>query len=390
MSSPSDRPRILTLFPSAVGGGAERLVLDQIRFHDSVAYDYSAIALRKGKLHRRFSAFPQYSSVCAGVRFNPLALWKVHRFIRSRGVDILHTHLQEADFYGFLLKGLNPGLIWMSTRHNADDFRTRPFWRTLNAVISRRVDRVIAVSPCVSGFVALYERIAEDKLVVVRNGIDLGRFAHRPSQETAKKSLGLAADDFVIGMVGRLVPQKGHKYLLQAAARLQADIPRLRLLVVGEGGLRRRLERLSRTLGIADRVCFAGFRDDVAALYPAMDLFCIPSLFEGFPLVLMEALICERVAVGARTYGISDIIEDGRNGLLVDPADVGDLAAAILRVHRGEYDRRMAGRAREEGLVAYDFKSCLRQVEAVYRELMGARAAPAAHRARVHDAAGAV
>ena len=365
------RPRVLTLFPSAVGGGAERLVFEQMRFHDGDRYDYAAIALRKGKLHEAFAAFPCYSSMNAGVRFSPFVLRRLRRVIQARGIELLHTHLQEADFYGFWLKRLNPRLHWISTRHNTDAFRTRAFWRAINASISRRTERVIAVSDAVRDFVASHERIPPAKLVVVRNGIDLSRFAERPSRDEARATLALPSGDFVVGIVGRLSPQKGHRFLFEAAATLMAEIPNLRLLVVGEGQLKGRLQRLARALGIAARVSFVGFRPDMGTLYATMDLLAMPSLFEGLPLVLVEALVCERVAVGARAPGITDVIEDGKNGLLVKVGDVKELAAAIARVFRGDYDRQMPKRARQAAMAGYDVKAYLGRLEAIYLETCG-------------------
>jgi glycosyltransferase involved in cell wall biosynthesis len=356
------------LFPSAVGGGAERLVLEQLRFHDGIRYEHSAIALRKGKLQEQFAELPCYSCVNAGVKFNPLVVRQLHRLVQSRGIDLLHTHLQEADFYGFWLKRLAPRLHWISTRHNADKFRTRLFWRRLNAGISRRTERVIAVSDAVRDFVAKHERIAPAKLVVVRNGVDLGRFSDRPPRDAARATLELPVGDFVVGIVGRLSPQKGHRYLFEAAAALQREIPTLRLLVVGEGQLKGRLQRLAGALGIANRVSFIGFRSDMATAYAAMDLLAMPSLFEGLPLVLVEALVCERVAVGARTFGITDVIEDGKNGLLVKVADAKELAAAIARVFRGEYDRDMPRRAREAAMAEYGIQTYLQRLQAIYLE----------------------
>ena len=371
------RPRVLTLFPSAVGGGAERLVFEQMRFHDGDRYDYAAIALRKGKLHAQFAAFPCYSSMNAGVRFSPFVLRKLHRLIQSRQIALLHTHLQEADFYGFWLKKLNPRLHWVSTRHNTDAFRRTAFWRAVNASISHRTERVIAVSDAVRDFVAALESIPPAKLVVVRNGIDLSRFADRPSRDEARASLKLPAGDFVVGIVGRLSPQKGHHFLFEAAASLAGEIPNLRLLVVGEGQLKGRLQRLARALGIAERVSFVGFRPDMGTLYAAMDLLAMPSLFEGLPLVLVEALVCEKVAIGARAPGITDVLEDGKNGLLVKVGDVAELAAAIARVFRGEYDRDMPRRAREAAMAEYDIKAYLGRLEAIYLEQGGHVTLPA-------------
>lgn len=367
------RPKVLTLFPRAVGGGAERLVLDQMRFHQDAGYDLTVVALRTGKLHDAFAVHSCYSSLRAGIRFNPVALARLNHLVRARGIDLVHTHLQEADFYGYWLKRLNPRLIWMSTRHNADDFRARWFWRTLNTAISRPVQQVIAVSNSVREFVARHEGIPLEKLVVVRNGIDLARFSDIPGRDEARARLGVASDEFTVGIVGRLAPQKGHKFLLEAAARLLPEIPRLRLLIVGEGQLERRLRGQARALGISDRVSFVGFRAEVAQVYPAMDVLAVPSLFEGLSLVLVEALVCGRVAVCAGASGLVDVVEDGKNGIIFEVADVDGLAKAIARVYRGEFDPDMPRRAREAARADYGLDTYLARLEGMYRDLVAAR-----------------
>jgi glycosyltransferase involved in cell wall biosynthesis len=367
------RPKVLTLFPRAVGGGAERLVLDQMRFHENAGYDYLAVALRRGKLHEEFAAYSCYRCVQAGVRFNPWAVARLHRLLRAERIDVLHTHLQEADFYGYWLKRLNPGLVWISTRHNADDFRERWFWRTVNATITGLSQRVVAVSNSVREFVARHERIPAEKLIVIRNGIDVTRFTALPSRDVARAGLGVSPDEFVVGIVGRLAPQKGHKFLLEAAARLAPDIPKLRIVVVGEGQLKGRLERQARALGITDRVSFVGFRTDMAKVYPALDVLAVPSLFEGLSLVLVEALVCGRLAVCARASGIIDVVEDGKNGILIEIGDVEALAGALGRAYRGEVDPEMPRRAQQAARADFSLETYLARLERLYLDETAAR-----------------
>jgi L-malate glycosyltransferase len=367
------KPRVLTLFPSAVGGGAERLVLEQMRHYDRAAYEYSVVALRRGSLHTLFGEHPEYSCARALATFNPWVLWRLLRLVRRRGIQLLHTHLQEADFYGYLLKRMEPGLTWVSTRHNTDDFRTRWFWRTLNRKMGRRLDHVIAVSGAVSEFVQRHEAIPADKIEVVLNGVDLAPFDTAPDRVSARRALGLAESDFVVGVVGRLCHQKGHRYLLEAAALIRDQVPGLVVLLAGQGGLRRQLERLAHTLGIGDRVRFLGFRRDVAAVYRALDVFCLPSVFEGFGLVLAEAMAAGCPAIGTRVHGIVEVIDHERNGLLVKPCDPAELAAAILRVHRHEVDADMAARARADAHARFDVRRTMKTVEGIYLRMLGAQ-----------------
>jgi glycosyltransferase involved in cell wall biosynthesis len=184
----------------------------------------------------------------------------------------------------------------------------------------------------------------------------------------------VAPDEFVVGIVGRLAPQKGHRFLIEAAARLAPSIPRLRVLVVGEGRLKKRLERQARTLGIADRVSFAGFRSDMARVYPALDVLAVPSLFEGLSLVLVEALACGRIAVCARASGLIDVVRDGQNGILVEVADVEGLASALGRVYRGEIDPDLGRRAREGARAEYGLETYLARLEQLYQDEIAARA----------------
>ena len=367
--------RVLTLFPRPEGGGAERLVLDQLRLHDPARCDLKVVALRKARLDPEFRAHPGYACLRAWTPWSPRALAAVHRLIRSERIEILHTHLQEADFYGYWLKRLNPGLLWVSTRHNTDDFRKRWFWRLLNRTMARRCDRVLAVSHSVKEFVARYEEVPADKIAVVHNGVDVKRFVARAPTPEAKAAFGIKPGDFVVGIVGRLCKQKGHATLFEAVARGRREIPGLRLLVVGTGGLRKSLGRLALRLGIADRVCFAGYHKDTTALYAAMDVCCLPSLFEGFGLVLVEAMLCERVVVGSRVDGIREIVEDGSTGFLAEPGDSESLARALVRVFRREYDDGLVARARQMALSRFNLEKNLDRIADLYQEGLGRRAA---------------
>ena len=365
------KPRVLALFPSAAGGGAERLVMEQILHHNREAFDYAVVALRRGPLHAIFSEHTQYACTNALTTFSPWVLWRLRRLVRRRGIQLLHTHLQEADFYGYLLKRMQPDLVWLSTRHNTDDFRTRWFWRTVNRTMARPLNRVIAVSQAVGTFVQQNEGIASDKIDVVLNGVDLAPFEAAADRVSARRELGLNDEDFAVGVVGRLARQKGHRYLLQAAAMLREQLPGMVIMLAGQGSLRGSLERLARDLGIADRVRFLGFQRDTARFYRALDVFCLPSLFEGLSLALVEAMASGCVIIATRANGIVEVIENGRNGLLVAAADPSELAAALMRVHHHDTDGDLGDRARADAHARFDVLRTIREVEQAYLRLLG-------------------
>ena len=254
--------------------------------------------------------------------------------------------MQEADFYGFWLKKMNPHLIWISSRQNTDAYRKRLFWRTLNRGISHSTDRVVAASAAVRDFVGRYEGIPAEKVTVVHNAIDLERFSALRPAAAARAALGLPPDAFVVGIVGRLSPQKGHPYLFEAAARLAPEIPELRLLVVGKGHLERKLRRLAGTLGIADRVSFVEYHEDMATRTRRWTSSACRRCSRGCRWRCSRPSSAERWRWPPARPVITDVLVDGENGLLVDVADPVSLAAALLRVRRGEYDRDMPRRAR--------------------------------------------
>jgi glycosyltransferase involved in cell wall biosynthesis len=339
--------------------------------HDPSRCDLSVVALRKALLDPEFRAYPRYACLHAWSPWSPRALAAVHRLIRCKHIEILHTHLQEADCYGYWLKRLNPGLVWLSTRHNTDDFRKRRFWRLLNRTMARRCDGVLAVSHAVKEFIARYEEVPRDKISVVHNGVDVKRFVPTTLTVAAKASLGIQPGDFVVGIVGRLCPQKGHAYLFAAAARVRREIPGLRLLVVGKGGLRKSLETLALRLGMADRVLFAGYHKDPTALYAAMDVCCLPALFEGFGLVLVEAMACGCPVIGSRVDGIREIVEDGSTGFLAEPGDSESLARALMRVYRREYDDGLVTRARHLVQSRFNLETNLDRISDLYQRALG-------------------
>jgi glycosyltransferase involved in cell wall biosynthesis len=242
-------------------------------------------------------------------------------------------------------------------------------------------------------FVAMSGRIREEflgagvpaeKIHHIPHGVDTGHF--RPAGETERRELrrhlGLAEDARLIVYTGRLIRGKGLETLVEAFAKVAARDPRARLLLVGsgagqalsvEGDLRRRVEEQ----GLASRVALPGRVEDVAGRLRAADLFVFPSEFEALGISLVEAAACGLPAVGTRTGGIVDVIEDGRSGLLVPPADSAALAAAISALLEDAARRSALGlRAREVALLRFDAEDALERYRGLFREISSRSTSP--------------
>ena len=268
--------------------------------------------------------------------FNPLALWRLTRLLVRERVTILQTHGARANFYGRIAGRLAGVPVIISTVHNSlKDYEVRPLRRWLYTVLSRLtlplVHRIICVSEANRRDLIEEWQAVEAKTQTVYNGVDPSAFSSQPDRQTVRKELGTTQGPVLV-TIGRLTDQKGHRYLLQALPRLLETWPQLCCVFVGEGELRDALHHMAIDLGAEQACRFVGVREDIGDILAAADLFVLPSLSEGFPFVLLEALAIGRPVVASRVNGVPELIEDHKTGLLVPARDPHALARAIREV----------------------------------------------------------
>ncbi len=189
----------------------------------------------------------------------------------------------------------------------------------------------------------LRHRIPQDKMVIIDNGIDFTRFDDIVDGNAARGALGIPENAKIIGTIGGLKPAKGHEYLLRSTANILRTHKDVKLLIVGDGPLRHYLDELAHNLGIDNSVLLTGYRKDVPELLSAMDMFVLPSLTEGLPIVVLEAMAANRPVIATAVGAIPKIITDNETGFLVPPSDVSALEAAISSlIDDGANARRVA------------------------------------------------
>jgi glycosyltransferase involved in cell wall biosynthesis len=321
----------------------------------------------------------------AGVELWPLearsnrdlrALFRLARFIRQRRVDIVHTHLFVGGAFGRLAAVLAGVPIRVTTEQNAyAPGHTLPRWQVVvDALLARLTDRLVAVSQGTRDYLIQEERVPPARIRVVPNAIPWPE-AVPPAQVAAvKRELGGEGRFPLLGTVARLTPQKGLEVLLQALPAVRSRFPDLLWVVLGEGELRPELESLARRLGLEDHVRFCGQRRDVPAALLGLDLFVLPSLFEGLPLALLEAMASGTPVVATRVAGSSEVIEDGVNGRLVPPADAPALAEAIVGLlDDKEFAQRLARRGQDTVRQRYSIGPVAEEYERIYGELLQAK-----------------
>ena len=308
-----------------------------------------------------------------------LAVLELRALIKAQGYAVVHTHNSKAGFLGRLAGRLAEAPVIVHTIHGFAFHDQEPAWkRFLYKTVERWAagwcDKLIVISQPLIEW-ALKEHIAPaGQMVKIYSGIDLKAFRNPADTGALRASLGLTKQDLVVGEVAKLWEGKGHDVLLKAVASIAQRAPSLRVVLVGEGGLRPRLEALADSLGIRNRVVFTGFHGDVAAITQVMDIAVLPSLFEGMGRAVIEAQAAGKPVIGSRVGGIPDLIRQNVTGLLVEPGDVSGLASAIIQLCENPALRKQLGEAGSQSVDArFDARTMNQQILKVYDELLAVK-----------------
>lgn len=265
-------------------------------------------------------------------RLHPAGLWQLAKFIGRGNFDIIHSHMYRsnvpttisarlAGFKGVLLSQIHNINTWESRRQLWLD-RWLCRWRT----------GVIAVSSAVKQEIIQRLRIPPEKCFVIYNGIEIEHFQKAQPSAELRQSLGIEKDDFVIIMVARLVEQKNHRLVIEAAPEIIQNVPRAKFLFVGDGKLRAELEALVQSKGLASRFIFAGQRDDVPYLLKLAAVAVLPSFKEGFSNTIIEAMAAGLPVIATNVGGNQEAILEGETGFIISPTDKSGFARAIIRL----------------------------------------------------------
>lgn len=337
----ASRLRIVHVVDSLEFGGLERVVTDlaiaQKARGDAVSvFSINATAGFSGEL--RGAGIP----VLIGDKRRS---WdrQVMRALRAHAAsaDVVHAHNFVPNYYAaaaFFGRLNRP--VQVSTCHDMGSRLSNRKLRWLYRWSLTRTERVAMVGQQVHDRFVQGGIVRAQRASTVLNGIPTARFADAPERrDAARRALGLAPSDLVIGCVGRLVALKNHALVIRALPALLGTIPQARLVIVGEGELDGELRALVTSLQLDERVHFAGRRSDVAALLPAFDVFAMPSLTEGLSIALLEACATRLAVVATSVGGNPEIIHHDRTGLLVPPADL-EATTDALRALLGAPDLR--------------------------------------------------
>jgi glycosyltransferase involved in cell wall biosynthesis len=356
-------------------GGAERQMellaihLKPLGFEVSLACGkYSKLATQTDRLA---SIFHETFVLQTVHKHDPRHYSQLKRLLRDKKFDLLHLHLWNpgACRYAFFA-GHHAGVPIVTTEH--DPFELSGLKRLVQKHCLKRTDRIIAISAENLGQLSTIVDNPKERLFISHNGIELGPILDKPTtlaNESLKTDLGLQPGSVTITCVAELHPRKGHKHLIEAFQRLQAEYPMLHLLLVGTGPLENELKS---HYGSNQNIHFLGWRTDVTALLRISDLFVLSSLREAFGLSILEAMACGVPVVATTTGGAKDIVENGKSGLLVPPGDSTILAEAIRTLLNNPGQRAdLAKNGLERVKTHFTAEKMAERTAHVYRSLLG-------------------
>ncbi len=351
--------------------GVKRLFAWMIPRFDRDRFEVSLVSLRKKDLSEEtLESIGVDITYLHKSKFDPATLPALLKVIDRKRIDILHLHGYGATTFGRLAGGLRRLPAVLHEHANLTD--TPWFQKVADRLLEPFTDIAIAVSRSTADFVINARQIPARKVKVVYLGVPLEEFSRpRTAEEVAaaRAELGLQPDDLAVGTVTRLHDSKGNSYLVDAARLVLNERPRTTFYVVGEGPLLGELQAQARALGLGDRFVFSGFARDVARVVSAFDISAFPSLWEGTPLTVFEALAMGKPIVATAADGLLDVLTPEHDAVIVPRRDARALADAIVRLADApELRARLGAAARDTGK-QYDIAAFVRKMQSLYELL---------------------
>lgn len=369
------KPKVAHFVDTWTPGGAEVLIVElcsRLKAHGFIPEIFhfgQPFLLEICKEREITSIIVPEHKLYKSIRTLPLFAWRFSQFLKQSGVDLLHAHLFGPTTAGSLAGAL-ARIPRLGTLHDTYIVEEREARIHLLEMAWLLGARIITVSDTMQGYLRRLGKFSKNAVRTIHNGVDLKKFT-AVSCEGFRKKLGIAADEFVVICVGRLVEIKQHDLLLEAFSKVSAEKP-LRLLLVGEGPEQERLEALSAEKGLSARVSFLGFRTDIPELLNVSDCFALTSRSEGLSYSIAEAMAAGLPAVVTDVGGNHELIVDGENGFLVPLDDPALFAEKLDTVADNKELRKTFGRnsrARAEAWFSMD--AMLDGYLSLYSELLG-------------------
>lgn len=298
-------------------------------------------------------------------------IWNLYTLIKRQKVDILHTFLFTSNTFA-RIAGILAGVpVIISSERNVDSWKGLHH-KIIDMILEKFTDRIIVNSKSVEDFYKKSERVPRHKIITIYNGIDVDEWnPENINGDIIRRRFNISGERLVVGSIGQLKPAKGYQYYLEAASIVLKRFPDVVFCLVGDGKERERLEEIKNNLGLGEKFVFIGEDINIKPYFAMFDIFVCPSLREGHPNTLLEAMAMAKPIVGTDVDGISETISNWETGLLVPSENAHGLAEGIeyLIEHR-DLARETGLRARHYVKQHYSSKNMIESTENIYKELV--------------------
>lgn len=306
-------------------------------------------------------------------KFDIGSFLKLIAIMRQGKFDIVNTYLWAADVLGRIAAVFAGIPVIVSTAQNVDIWK-RLRHRLMDKILSYKTDMLIAVSAAVKDYYHKKAGIPLSKITVIPNAIEIERFNPNGNSAYLYEELQLNRGDFILSCIGRLTEQKGQSYLLESAFRLSREHPDLKVLLVGDGEDREKLASLARDFGIESMVRFTGQRRDIAQILHISCALVLPSIYEGLPVCVLEAMASEKPVIATDVGGTKDLVVDKETGFLIPPKDSAALTLAVKNlINLPDKGKQMGKKAKAVVVKNYSIQSAAQKTEDLFLSLTNNR-----------------
>ena len=363
---------LLTIRQGKIGGG-ETHILQIAEHHNRSKYTISVLSFTEGEMVDRLKQIGIPCYVIKTTRPFDFRIWKqVQKLMKELKIDIIHAHGTRAMTNSFwAAKSLAKPVIY--TVHGWSFHKTdTPFIYRLKIKIESYLTKCSNTTICVSKSNQLQaeKEFFLKNVIVIQNGIDIEKYTPYVPHKNLRKALGISKNKTIVIYVSRLTKQKDPLNMIQSMKYVLNTTKKIMLLIVGDGELRDACEQLVDKLNINDQVQFLGFRNDISALLNTSDIYCLPSLWEGLPIGLLEAMSMKKPCITTAVDGTKEIIKHNYNGLTVMSGNPKQLSEQILFLHKNvSFRNQLAENARETIEKQYSIETMIEKLDQVYAKL---------------------
>lgn len=329
---PKQKINVMHIIYSLYAGGAEEVIAAYCQSHNRDRYNLSVLVITDGGplVDRIMSYGVPVFLLKKKKRLQLTIFWKIFKIMHREKVDIVHAHNPAGNNWGVIPAKFAGVQVFLRTEHNVYyPGRVTRFYPIINYFFSLFNHYIISCSDLVRQSQIQHYKVPEYKFITIRNGVIPERFKNENPIGYLEKEFGIPENKKVIGTIGALIKQKGHIYLLDAAEIIIKKYPDTYFLLVGDGKEKETLRKLAKTKGINHNVIFAGLRQDIPQILNSLDIFLLPSLWEGLPMVILEAMASKLCIIATNVGGNHEAIIDGKTGFLVESMNPKEIARRI-------------------------------------------------------------